>query len=76
MIFSVAISALLFIAVNGPPIDRMDFRKHVICWLKLGRQSALDKATHTNAKEEMDHRLGLFATTLPSKLGHESHDSN
>jgi hypothetical protein len=62
---------LLFIDVNGPPIERMDFHKHVVSWLKLGRQSALDKASHTSKEEEMDHRLELFATSgQPAVPGH------
>jgi hypothetical protein len=39
------VSALIMIAVTGPPLEHWQPEKYVISWLKSGKHGALDKAT-------------------------------
>jgi hAT family C-terminal dimerisation region len=44
-LYSLTVSSLLMININGPPVTRFNARKYVITWLKQGHHSADDKST-------------------------------
>ena len=56
-----AISNLLMISINGPPLELWTPKKYVISWLKNRKQGALDKATGIKKKENvLNHSAKLF----------------